>query len=62
MPVTPTMNMRLPVETLAQLDAIAHREGLTKADGTPNRTAAIRWLAARAALRTEPKRRTKRGQ
>ena len=47
MPATPTMNMRLPSETLAQLDAIARREGLTKSDGQPNRTAAIRWLALR---------------
>jgi hypothetical protein len=52
MPATPTMNMRLPVETLAQLDAIARREGLLNAAGKPNRTAAIRWLAARAS-RTE---------
>ncbi len=45
MPATPTMNVRLPLHTLAQLDAVARREGFVKSNGEPNRTAAIRWLA-----------------
>jgi hypothetical protein len=46
------MNVRLPLHTLAQLDAVARREGFVKSNGEPNRTAAIRWLAARDRRRT----------
>ncbi len=55
MPSTPTMNVRLPVQTLAQLDAVARREGFVKSDGEPNRTAAIRWLAAQDAKKKSRK-------
>jgi hypothetical protein len=49
------MNVRLPVQTLAQLDAVARREGFVKSDGEPNRTAAIRWLAAQDAKKKSRK-------
>jgi hypothetical protein len=56
MPVTPARNFRLADETMAQLEAIARREGLS------DRTAAIRWLAAQDAKKSAAHRHVSRSR
>lgn len=64
MPRTPNETVpsqfRLSAETLADLDAIARYLGLTRADGRPNRSAAIREAARRLVAKISRKK-TKKG-
>lgn len=56
MPVTVPTQLRLPPDTLEQLDLIAREHGCLRTDGRPNRSQAVRDVIRREAEKISRKR------